>query len=40
MLEKGFVDERIGYGLEYCAVTPCDLNGVMLQGVLDELGIR
>jgi len=40
MLEKGFVDERIGHGLEYCAVTPCDLNGVMLQGVLDELGIK
>ncbi len=40
MLEKGYVDERVGYGLEYCAVTPCDLNGVMLQGVLDALGIR
>lgn len=40
MLEKGYVDERIGMGLEYCAVTPCDLNGVMLQGILDELGIK
>lgn len=40
MLEHGYVDERIGMGLEYCAVTPCDLNGVMLQGVLDELEIK
>jgi pyrroloquinoline quinone (PQQ) biosynthesis protein C len=40
MLEHGYVDERTGYGLEYCAVTPCDLNGVMLQGVLDELGVK
>lgn len=27
-------------GFEYFAVTSCDLNGVMLQGVLGELGIR
>jgi pyrroloquinoline quinone (PQQ) biosynthesis protein C len=40
MLEQGYVDERIGFGLEYCAVTPCDLNALMLQGVMDALGIR
>ncbi len=39
MLEQGYVDERVGFGLEYCAVTPCDLNALMLQGVLDALGI-
>ena len=40
MLEKGYVDERMGFGLEYCAVTPCDLNALMLHGVLDALGIK
>lgn len=39
LLENGYVDERVGFGLEYCAVTPVDLNAVMLQGVLDALGI-
>jgi len=39
MLENGYVDERIGFGLEYCAVTPVDLNALMLQGVLDALTI-
>ncbi|MGH7771475.1 MAG: iron-containing redox enzyme family protein [Candidatus Binatia bacterium] len=39
MLQQGYVDERVGFGLEYCAVTPCDLNALMLQGVLDALGI-
>ncbi len=40
LLENGYVDERVGFGLEYCAVTPVDLNAVMLQGVLDALEIR
>lgn len=40
MLEHGYVDERVGFGLEYCAVTPVDLNALMLQGVLDTLEIR
>lgn len=40
LLEHGYVDERVGFGLEYCAVTPVDLNAVMLQGVLDSLGIK
>lgn len=39
LLEHGYVDERVGFGLEYCAVTPVDLNAVMLQGVLDALEI-
>lgn len=39
LLEHGYVDERVGFGLEYCAVTPVDLNAFMLQGILDALEI-
>lgn len=40
LLEHGYIDERLGFGLEYCSVTPVDLNALMLQGVLDSLGIK
>lgn len=40
LLEHGYIDERVGFGLEYCAVTPVDLNALMLQSVLDSLGIK
>jgi pyrroloquinoline quinone (PQQ) biosynthesis protein C len=40
LLERGFADERLGFGLEYCAVTPADLNGLMLDAVLQALQER
>jgi len=38
LLEDGMAQVRPGYSLEYCALTPIDLHGVILQAVLNASG--
>lgn len=35
LLAEGLVEERTGYGIEYCAMTAVDLHGQMLRAALD-----
>ena len=35
ILEDGYADSRVGYGLEYCALATVDLYGLMHQAVYE-----
>jgi len=36
LLEDGMAEERLGYGMEYCALTSVELHAQMLRAGLEE----